>query len=172
MLWSESSLHLLSITMHTHSCLQSLTLLGRNPSGKNSMCARLHLCEPLPETFMNHSSPDRQLAFLVCNHISHRCCLWISHCLIWFWMFSPFETVMWADPTYHQSWQYSLNIEGRRQLGDAGELESRRAIDTLHSLELGISQVLASGMFTLRLCKVPAWVLEKMSWQLCLKGSC
>ena len=43
--------------------------------GKNSMCARLHLCESLPETFMNHSSPDRQLAFLVCNHISHRCCL-------------------------------------------------------------------------------------------------
>lgn len=57
-------------------------LLGKNPSGKSSMCTRLHLCEPLPETFMNHSSPDRQLAFLVCNHISHRCCLWISHCLI------------------------------------------------------------------------------------------
>lgn len=29
------------------------------------MCAPLHLCEPLPETFMNHLSPDRQLAFLV-----------------------------------------------------------------------------------------------------------
>lgn len=46
------------------------------------MCAWLHLCEPLPETFMNHLSPDRQLAFLVCNHISDRCCLWINHCLI------------------------------------------------------------------------------------------
>lgn len=83
-LWSENSLHLLSITMHTHSGLQSLTLLGKIPSGgkKNSMCARLHLCKTLPETFMNHSSPDRQLAFLVCNHISHRCCFWINHCLI------------------------------------------------------------------------------------------
>lgn len=49
--------------------------------GKNSVCARLHLSEPLPETFMNHLTPDRQLAFLVCNHIYHRCCLWINHCL-------------------------------------------------------------------------------------------
>ena len=75
---------------------------------------------------------------------------------------------MWANLPYGQSWQHLL---GLNEGGQARELESRirdRHFST--SSEFGISQVLASGMFTLRLCKVPAWVLEKMNGLLCLKG--
>ena len=43
-LWSENSLHLLSITMHTHSGLQSLTLLGKIPSGEKIACVYDSIC--------------------------------------------------------------------------------------------------------------------------------